>query len=336
MKKYFFLFPTCVPVKGFSRSTVCNLQIEHFEFIPNILYEILVEHKKKSIEDIITIYGQDNRDYIIEYFDNLISKQMGFYTNDIANLIPIKYDYKDPFKITNAIIDYDKNSNYDISKVILQLNDLFCPNIELRLYSYFDFEKISQFLSETIDSPIRSITLYVAYGDSNSEPQKIKKFLKFNKRVKKIIIHSSPFENKLYHVAGIDTYITCTNEIIDSEQCCGNVSPSYFTPNIHFFTETQVANSCLNKKVSIDKEGNIKNCPSMAFSYGNTENKSVLECIDSSNFKELWSITKDQISVCKDCEFRYICHDCRAYRQNESLHSKPLKCKYNPYEAIWE
>jgi len=38
----------------------------------------------------------------------------------------------------------------------------------------------------------------------------------------------------------------------------------------------------------------------------------------------------------KDCEFRYICHDCRAHTQNEEKYSKPLKCKYNPYEAIWE
>ncbi|HLT42986.1 MAG TPA: hypothetical protein VKZ95_09805, partial [Sphingobacteriaceae bacterium] len=43
------------------------------------------------------------------------------------------------------------------------------------------------------------------------------------------------------------------------------------------------------------------------------------------------------VDVCKDCEFRYICQDCRAYLKNsDDLYSKPLKCTYNPYEGVWE
>jgi len=39
----------------------------------------------------------------------------------------------------------------------------------------------------------------------------------------------------------------------------------------------------------------------------------------------------------KDCEFRYICTDCRVFIQEDTdILSKPLKCKYNPYEATWE
>ena len=50
----------------------------------------------------------------------------------------------------------------------------------------------------------------------------------------------------------------------------------------------------------------------------------------------LKNIKKDQISVCKDCEFRYVCTDCRAYTQNSGdQYSKPLKCNYDPYTATW-
>ena len=39
----------------------------------------------------------------------------------------------------------------------------------------------------------------------------------------------------------------------------------------------------------------------------------------------------------KDCKFRYICTDCRAYLANPNdMYSKPLKCNYNPYSATWE
>ena len=55
------------------------------------------------------------------------------------------------------------------------------------------------------------------------------------------------------------------------------------------------------------------------------------------DFKKYWFINKDQIAVCKDCEFRYICTDCRAYIENpEDMYSKPLKCAYNPYTSEWE
>lgn len=48
-------------------------------------------------------------------------------------------------------------------------------------------------------------------------------------------------------------------------------------------------------------------------------------------------ITKDKITGCKDCEFRYICTDCRAYiEEPEDIYSKPLKCGYDPNTGEWE
>jgi hypothetical protein len=45
---------------------------------------------------------------------------------------------------------------------------------------------------------------------------------------------------------------------------------------------------------------------------------------------------KDQIDVCKDCEFRHIRTDCRI-RRNDNIYSKPtLKCGYSPYTNEWE
>lgn len=44
----------------------------------------------------------------------------------------------------------------------------------------------------------------------------------------------------------------------------------------------------------------------------------------------------DQIHICKDCEFRHICTDCRAYIEDpDDIYSKPLKCGYNPYTGEW-
>jgi len=51
---------------------------------------------------------------------------------------------------------------------------------------------------------------------------------------------------------------------------------------------------------------------------------------------QIGSITKDQVAVCRDCEFRYVCTDCRAYTQDaDDPYSKPAKCTYDPYTATW-
>jgi SPASM domain peptide maturase of grasp-with-spasm system len=75
----------------------------------------------------------------------------------------------------------------------------------------------------------------------------------------------------------------------------------------------------------------------MAQSFGNIRDTTLQEALEHPDFKKYWNVKKDEIAVCKDCEFRYICTDCRAYIENpEDMYSKPLKCGYNPYTAEWE
>ncbi len=118
---------------------------------------------------------------------------------------------------------------------------------------------------------------------------------------------------------------------------CGCVDKSFFTINLPFFTESQCHNTCLNRKICIDAEGNIKNCPAMAKSYGNIKDTTLEEAINKPGFKDLWYICKDQIDVCKDCEFRHLCTDCRAFiKDPENIYSQPAKCTYNPYICKWQ
>jgi SPASM domain peptide maturase of grasp-with-spasm system len=80
-----------------------------------------------------------------------------------------------------------------------------------------------------------------------------------------------------------------------------------------------------------------KNCPAISQSFGNIKNTTLEEALALKDFKKYWNITKDQIDVCKDCEFRHVCTDCRAYVEDpENQYSKPLKCGYSPYTNEWE
>jgi len=75
----------------------------------------------------------------------------------------------------------------------------------------------------------------------------------------------------------------------------------------------------------------------MGTSFGDANQESFHDVIQNEEFKVKTSINKDQIAICQDCEFRYICTDCRAYLldQDNPL-SKPLKCAYDPYTGVWK
>lgn len=100
--------------------------------------------------------------------------------------------------------------------------------------------------------------------------------------------------------------------------------------------EAKLFNSCLNKKVGIDVDGMIKNCPSQNSSFGKIGNEKLLEVCLRNDFQQIWGVKKDSITECMDCEFRYICSDCRVYIKDSSDGlSKPEKCNYDPYKGVW-
>lgn len=44
----------------------------------------------------------------------------------------------------------------------------------------------------------------------------------------------------------------------------------------------------------------------------NVKFNSMEEIIDNYLIPQFWSLSKDYISECRECEYRYICKDCRA------------------------
>ena len=119
-----------------------------------------------------------------------------------------------------------------------------------------------------------------------------------------------------------------TTQVIDSQEHCGIINlKSFSIPEIDGFIENKLYNGCLNRKISIDSSGQIRNCPSLPDSYGHINDTPLKSVLTNELFTAKWLINKDQINVCKDCEFRYICTDCRAYVEDtKDVFSKPLKC----------
>ncbi|MCP4366424.1 MAG: radical SAM protein [Planctomycetes bacterium] len=62
------------------------------------------------------------------------------------------------------------------------------------------------------------------------------------------------------------------------------------------------------------------------------------EIIRGQELQRLWQITLEDVEMCKDCELRYGCFDCRALALTTTgeLLSKGPRCRYNPYTGLME
>lgn len=335
---YFFIFSNCLPVRGYRRSIICDLQFNKYSIIPNDLYEILVRFNRKTIEEVINHYGENNRETIMSYFSFLEKHKYIYYDDDI-NLVKkfpdISLEWDSPSEITNCILDFNASSPHflKVKEIADQLSKLNCKYLQIRFFFQFDVSKIDSLLSYFITTGIRSIEVVVEYSNQISDDV-LKQLVSKHTLLTKVVIFNSSF-NKLVNY-GLNSILYIVDSI-NSELDCGKVHSKYFACNIEHFTESLRHNSCLNRKISVDSRGYIKNCPSMSISYGNILSTSLGDVLKKEEFKNLWKINKDQVLVCKDCEFRYICTDCRAYLEDSNnVYSKPLKCGYNPETCEWE
>ncbi len=213
---------------------------------------------------------------------------------------------------------------------------LNCKALQLRFFCKKNVDEIQTILNLVKLSRLQDIEIIMLYNKDIKDKDYENLFMN-NQRMSIFYIYSSIFEKTVFADKQKQHPIIYSTEKINDNSFCGNIHPNNFSVNLKYFTESQKHNTCLNRKISIDVNGEIKNCPSMPKSYGSIKDTTLKEAMEKPGFKDLWFIHKDKIEVCKDCEFRHICTDCRAYiKDPKNIYSQPAKCKYNPYIALWE
>ena len=339
LSKYLIPLASCRFTTGAKRALLCDLQRGVYRPVPLSLKELVEENKGKSLAVIYEAYGIEHYETLDEYFDFLLDGEyiwLSEHENDAERFIDLPLTFESYEPLQNAIIDVDEQSQFDIVTIVKELIALDCKAIQIRSYRQMELEELLNIVRATNRSTCRNIEFVIPYSKFIADHNNLEDICVENQRIGSIVCYNSPNKKTDWYLAGqiaIDYII----QDIGSEKQCGLFHPFYFTSNILHFTEAQQHNTCLYKKVSIDKNGYIKNCPSMLEHYGNIKDTDIKTAIESKAFKKLGGIPKDKIQVCKDCEYRYVCTDCRAYLENPAnLKSKPLKCGYDPYTAIWQ
>lgn len=330
----FRLFACCLPVRGVVRSTICDVQRGGLHFIPNTMYEILTKYRDATMPQLRALVDPEEHAVLDEYFAFLEENELGIWTTEPESFPDLNLYWDVPSIITNAVIDVDEQSSHDWPALIGQLHDLGCQALQVRVFCDLPLAALDAALEETLYGPLRSIDLLLKWTPGH-DPEQLRDFIRKHRRVQQVTVHSAP-ENQIHKEFVESANLIYAQQVISSHAHCGQVRPGYFTVGTGFFLEALHFNSCLNRKVSIDAAGQIRNCPSMPDSFGDAKTTDLRSAVMDEKFRALWEVNKDQVEVCRDCEFRYVCPDCRAWvRTSDEKFAKPSKCGYDPYTGTW-
>lgn len=328
------LFSSCHIVKGHSRGLIVDIQRGVYYTIPLSMIDFIELFQDTSIDSTLNKFTNEERSIIEDYFHFLRVNELIFECDKqlVQNFQKPDISFFYPATISNAILEFKRIDFGRVKTVLQQLSDLLCYNWTLKLYFNISEPDLDQLLSIFNFYEPQDVTLILS-NEIKFDIKKLKSKFNF---ITAIIMSSSKLEYNIFDTESNTRIVHSSENIIDSKYC-GVVNQFYFTLSLPHYTESLHHNTCLNRKIAIDVDGNIKNCPSMKESFGNIKDTTLEEAINKPGFKKYWNITKDQITKCKDCEFRHVCTDCRAYLENpDDIYAAPLKCGYNPYTCEWE
>ena len=332
----YLLYASCVPVSGAKNKIICDLQRNSYVRIPDGLFEILTKHRGRSHAEVKAAYNNEYDEVIDGYFEMLVHHEFAFACTDPALFPPLSLNWRSPFAVYNAILDRGAGTTYDLNEALRQLSEACCKFLQLRYFSPASAGEIED-LFEYLDH-IRSATIGIELVLPESTGVTVavaRGWLRTYNRLNKISLHGTGRPFAVEEVRS-KRFLLTTPEAVDGAAHCGVIDSAFFSINVKAFTEARAFNSCLNGKISIDQRGYIRNFPSMAQDFGHFPATSLAEAANHPDFRKQWSVTKDQVAVCRDCEFRYICTDCRAYTVGGAAKGKPSKCGYDPYAGVWK
>ncbi|MFN8244336.1 MAG: grasp-with-spasm system SPASM domain peptide maturase [Ferruginibacter sp.] len=337
---FFKLFACCIPVKGASRTALYDLQRNSFEYIPNILYDLIQECKQFSAAELQLRYPASAWQGISKFLDYLEENEYGFWTSTPECFPDMSLEWDFPGKISNAIIEFvPEKSKYDINKAIRQLEQLRCKYLQIRLFGPCPASWVRRLLKNFRGSYFSVIDLLWPYSNEADFAEMLN-LLREEHRIIPLTIYGCRNPEVEKHISDTDRFLLSRVHISSENFSPGKVKEKIdtgsFTINTEFFTEACHFNTGLNRKICIDHQGRIRNHVQHAGSYGDISSTPLAGVVDSLAFRKHWKICNDMIMVCKDCEHRYMCQSNSEIAEKKGQYYKKNMCTYDPYSGQWK
>ena len=161
MKAYFILYSCCLIVDGISRSIICDLQRRRYKPIPHLLSDLLRQMKREqlSLEELKMAYQHKYDQGLDLFLKSLREEDYGLYVSNPNNFPDLDLTHLNHATISNAILDFNHDSNYDWSKIAVTLGDLGCEAVELRFFDLKGFNRNIDILKTFNNTCIQGIEI---------------------------------------------------------------------------------------------------------------------------------------------------------------------------------
>jgi SPASM domain peptide maturase of grasp-with-spasm system len=339
MKTFFKLFACCIPVKGYGRSIIYDLQRNAREYIPNLFFELLQECRQLSKEELQENYTPEDFEGILKFLDYLAKHEYGFWTTCPEEFPDMNLHWDYPGNISNAILEYHTDHSYNMEQVLNDLAQLGCRYVQLRVFGEGSQQLLESIATITATSAIKVIDVLMPYWQG-LDWESIFTLMRKQNRIIPFSIYACP-ENcfdleQIRNDNFLASRINISTQVFVAGHVKEAVQEANFTVNTDFFSEAMEYNTGLNKKVCIDINGNIKNHLSHTAIFGNISRDSLQDVTNLLSFQAKWKINNDKMERCKDCEYRFMCMDNTDIEYREDGIYKKEDCGYDPYTQTWD
>lgn len=298
-ENYFFkLFANCILSVGDDDIYLIDYHMVSYLKIDDYIYDLVVNKSNKlNISDIKN--DSELGDDAVEILNFLVENNFGFFVDDITQYPDIDSTFDSPEIINNAIVEIENIENYNIDSLISQLNDLFCGKLEIWVTKQLSLKKLIAIIAKFEDSFIRTIQIIINYNFLSAQDIIFLDNIDYLKKLDKLELIIYNYTN---NKASDNLHFT-KDDLYHANYLSLNNNPIHI--NLDFYLESKKHNVFLNKKVCIDTKGNIKNFLSFNKSFGNINDDSLADVIQSNDFQKLWFVNNDKIEQIRHSPFKY-------------------------------
>jgi SPASM domain peptide maturase of grasp-with-spasm system len=312
---YLKLFAHNQLVRGKDKSCIYDLHNNDVVLIPNIFADIIQDCDENPIAAVQKQYAPDDPQVFDQYVQFVISKNLGFTTEEPHLFDKLDTTWNQPHHIQNAILEYQQDAPYEFPEVIQQLDDLLCRQLEIRLDpGEKPVEDILEQLKVLNGRVFRNVTLFLKYNSTMTE-ERVMELYNHIPKIGFLIVFNSP--EKIIPEGGGGKIVFSPKKMEDFPFDGEADHKNKYIVNITYFMEALQFNPYFNRKVAIDHKGNVKNDLKLQQDFGNILELPLKQIVDRKDFQELWHASPDKIVGVKDSALRYCMHLPYALKKNE-------------------
>lgn len=331
-KKNFKLFSSCILVNGYSMDVIVDTERGDIYDIPKPLSEMLKALNATSYEEFISSSLQ-KKSTIDGIIDQFITQELAFFTDSPDSFPDIDLSWDSPFKVSNAVIHVNDLKRYNLYKTINDIEKLGCQYFQVIIESNLNALQIEKIIQTFSDTRVKSVELIMPMHNL-IKISELKTLIHKEPRISFIILYGSD-KNKVIESYNDGRFIEVQKKDIRIDKS-EIISLDRFSKNLETYAEAQKHNTGLNKKITIDSKGNIKNYSTHSKIFGNVNTHVIEDIIDNQDFRKNWFINNDMIEKCKICQYRYVCVSNSDIEIKENSYYKKDTCTFNPKINTWD